>query len=363
MSEPSVWWPLPANVGRWFSEDERRTSRSYHDPMQRAALLRSAVQTAGMVATWWFAADGEPEPSAWVVIALTVLVITGPRLVVDAWHEYVHEPRFGGAVVAPVAFVVTAVGRELIEAGVFVAVLMALRLIGDSAVTVVGAAVVVGLVPMLSGLLGPKFVLILHRAVDVSPDHIGQDHVTEVAAAHELSRPRLVELDEASFHGANAYVTGRPPNLVVAVSHRLLTGPEDLLRHVVAHEMAHLRWRHLLWSSVASALSVAMTVMIAMAVVVSSPEGSARLPLLVLVSMVVSTPFRLGLAWWSRANERQADLAATRHAPIAPELIKQLHLSDRPLLEPSRIARWQSSHPTPVERLEAASRSLSSTDT
>jgi len=317
VSEPSVWWPIPVTSSRWFSEEERRASRQYHQPIERAVVLRSIAQGLGVVAAWLLIE--RTDVAWWWVVAAVLTAVTLPRLVADAWHEFIHEPRFGGATVAPAAFAITSLGR-----------------------------------------IGPRVVLLIHRAVDVPPDHEAYQHVARMAEAHDLPTPQLVELDWASFEGANAYVTGQRSRLTVAVSHRLLSGPDALLRHVVGHEITHLRHHHLLWSALASSVTLGATVAAAFSATMRFADGGARLPVFVLVAAVLSQPFRLGLAWLSRANERQADRAAMRHAPISPELIKQLHLSDRPLLEPSRLARWQSSHPAPAERLEAAARSTRS---
>lgn len=357
MSDPSVWWPVPVVLSRWFSEDERRASREYHDPIQRAAVLRSTGQILGAVAALWWVDRNQPDGAWWLVVVAVLAAVALPRLMADAWHEYVHEPRFDGSPVAAAAFAMTAVGRLAVEGGLLALGFVLLRETSDEPLALVGFACAAASIPLASALIGPRIVLLIHRATDVPVEHDAHRHVAALAAANELSPPRLVELDRASFEGANAYVTGHRTDLTVAVSHRLLNGPDALLRHVVGHEITHLRQRHLLWSAFGSALSIGVTVGAALAITVRLADGDARLPLLVLVAVAVSQPFRFGLAWLSRAHERQADRSAMRHAPIPPELIRQLHLSDRPLLEPSRLARWQSSHPTPAERLEAAERS------
>lgn len=354
MSEVSVWWPIPVASSRWFSEEERRASRRYHEPIERAVVLRSTAQGLGLLMSWWLIERN--DPAWWWVVAAVLSALTLPRIVADIWHEFIHEPRFGASPVAPVAFAVTTVGRFGVEGGLLAVGFGLLRDVGTAPWAAVGVGCLAASIPLASGLIGPLVVLRIHRVVDVPPDHDAHQHVVAIAAAHQLATPRLVELDRASFEGANAYVTGRRAGLTVAVSHRLLTGPDALLRHVVGHEITHLRHRHLLWSAVASSISLGVTVAGALAVATRVADGSARLPVVVLAAAVMSQPFRFGLAWLSRANERQADRAAMRHAPVSPELIKQLHLSDRPLLEPSRFARWQSSHPSPAERLEAAAR-------
>lgn len=358
MSEPSVWWPVPVESSQWFTEDQRRASRQYHDPIHRAAVLRAGGQAVCVLAVWWLVDRSRPDVSWWWVVAAVLAAVTLPRLAVDVWHEFIHEPRFGTEPVGVVAFVITTVGRLCIEGGLLALALAVLQE-GDGAPWMTTlAACAAAAVPLVSALIGPRIVLLVHRATEVPPEHPAHHHVDALATAHQLASPRLVELDVASFAGANAYVTGQRSELTVAVSRRLLEGPDALLRHVVGHEITHLRHHHLLWSAIASSAFAWVTVAASLVITMLLSDGAARLPALVFIAAVVSQPFRLGLAWLSRANERQADRSAMRHAPISPELIKQLHLSDRPLLDPPRMERWHSSHPAPAERLESSARSL-----
>lgn len=359
MSEPSVWWPTPVSVSRWFSEEERLASRRYHDPLQRAALVRVVVQLTGLVGLCVATRSTELRP--WEVIVGVLVAMTVPRLLVDAWHEFVHERRFGTTPVSAAAFAVTSLARLALEGAVVAVVWFVLDRSSVGPSVVAGFAAAAAAVPLASALFGSRVVLALHRVVDVPAEHDAHGAVGSLASSHGLGRPRLVELDRASFEGANAYVTGQRSDVTIAVSHRLLEGPPELLTHVVGHEITHLRRRHLLWSALASALAAASTVAFAVALAARVADGSGRLAVFVLAFVVASWPFRLLLAWQSRAHERQADRGAMRDAPISPELVRALHLGDRPLLEPSRVARWQSSHPAPAERLEATARTLTST--
>lgn len=318
--------------------------------------MRAVGQAMLILAALWFVDRGQQMGGWWWTVAVVAGAITIPRVVADAWHEFVHEPRFGVTPVARSAFVMTTLGRLLVEGGLLALGLAFLQRFDGTRWSTVGVACAAAAIPLVSALVGPRIVLLLHRAVEVPRDHEAHVHVAALATALRLSTPRLVELDRASFEGANAYVTGQRSQLVVAVSHRLLNGPDALLRHVVGHEITHLRGRHLLWSAAAASVSIGLTTGAGVATAARLSDGNARLPLVVLIGSAASVPFRLGLAWLSRANERQADRSAMQHAPISPELLKQLHLSDQPLLEPSRLARWHSSHPAPAERLEAAGR-------
>lgn len=318
--------------------------------------LRSAGQMAGLAGAWWWLERAGSGTPWWWAVGAVVAALAIPRTLADAWHEFVHEPRFGLDPVARTSFAATVLGRLAMEGGALTLAFALLDRTDGLGWFLVGAAGLVAAVPLTSGLIGPRIALLVHRAVDVPGEHEAHAHVGAIAAAYRLPKPRIVALDPSSFAGTNAYVTGHGSGLTVAVSHRLLEGPDDLLRHVVGHEMEHIRQRHLLWSTLAAATSVGVTALLALTVAVEVADSAARLPVVVIAALVASVPFRFALAWLSRANERQADRAALRLAPIPPALIKQLHLSDRPLLEPNRLARWHSSHPVPAERLEAAAR-------
>lgn len=349
-----MWWPLAVPASRWFSEEERASSRRYHEPLQRAAVAKAVARCVGLLAAWWLAVRTGASSSA--VIGAAVAALTLPRVTIDAWHEFIHEPRFDVEPVSSSAFALTSLGRIGVEGVALVLLFALLESSRDAALITGGAAAVAATLVFVTALAGHRIVLTLHRAIDVEDEHHARRHVFDIVSMLQLSAPRLVRLDPASFGGANAYVTGSRSGVTVAVSQQLLDGPDELLRHVVAHEASHLQRRHLWWSGALSSIAVAVTVGVSLQMTLTLVEGSARLPVALLALGLVSLPFRLLLAWVSRAHERQADAAAMHLAPITPELVSQLHLSDRPLLEPSRTARWVSSHPSPAERVELAAR-------
>ncbi len=167
-----------------------------------------------------------------------------------------------------------------------------------------------------------RIVLAMHGAREVAPHEAPRLHaiVQELAVSAGIPSPRVFLVEDPH---ANAFATGRSPSRgVVAVT----TGILDLLterelRGVLAHELAHVRNRDVLVSSVAAALASAVT-SIANLVQLSalfggggrdedgddgvSPAGSL---LAALVAPLAATVVQLGI---SRSREYLADEAGAR---------------------------------------------------
>ena len=105
-----------------------------------------------------------------------------------------------------------------------------------------------------------RIVLRMHRAEEVSPAEAPELHamVEELAAKAQIPKPRLFVIPEEQ---PNAFATGRSPERgVVAVTEgivRILDRRE--LRGVIAHELAHIKNRDILVSSIAAAAASLVT--------------------------------------------------------------------------------------------------------
>jgi heat shock protein HtpX len=102
-----------------------------------------------------------------------------------------------------------------------------------------------------------KIVLRLYGAQEVGPDHRLSQVVSRLAMQAGLPMPRVYIIPEAS---PNAFATGRnPEHAAVAATEgilRLLTDEE--LEGVLGHELAHVKHRDILISSVAATLAAAI---------------------------------------------------------------------------------------------------------
>jgi heat shock protein HtpX len=102
-----------------------------------------------------------------------------------------------------------------------------------------------------------KIVLAMCGAKEVGPDHRLHRTVTRLASRAGLPMPRVYVIPDAS---PNAFATGRNPQhaAVAATEGILQLLHDDELDGVIAHELAHVRHRDILISSIAATLAAAI---------------------------------------------------------------------------------------------------------
>src|SRR4051812_27383401 len=102
-----------------------------------------------------------------------------------------------------------------------------------------------------------KIVLRMYNAQEVGPGHRLYDTVDRLAKRAGLPQPRCYVIPQPS---PNAFATGRNPEhaAVAATEGILRILSEDELEGVLAHELAHVKHRDILISSVAATLAAAI---------------------------------------------------------------------------------------------------------
>jgi heat shock protein HtpX len=109
-----------------------------------------------------------------------------------------------------------------------------------------------------------KIVLRMYRAKEVGPEHPLHQLTADLARRAQLPMPRVYVIPDAS---PNAFATGRNPQhaAVAATEGIMRVLDRNELAGVMAHELAHVRNRDILVSSVAATIAAAIMMLARMA--------------------------------------------------------------------------------------------------
>ena len=159
-----------------------------------------------------------------------------------------------------------------------------------------------------------KIVLRLYNAQEVGPDHRLSRVVQKLAARAGLPMPRVYIIPDPS---PNAFATGRNPQhaAVAATEGILRILNDDELDGVIAHELAHVKHRDILISSVAATLAAAIMMIARFAMFWGATgrsddrEGGANNPL-VLIATIIVAPIAAMLIQMAISRSREYDADA-----------------------------------------------------
>lgn len=109
-----------------------------------------------------------------------------------------------------------------------------------------------------------KIVLKMYKAQPVGPDHPLYQMTERLSRRADLPMPKVYVLPDMS---PNAFATGRnPDNAAVAATEGLLRLlPEAEIEGVIAHELAHVKHRDILISTIAATIAATITMLASMA--------------------------------------------------------------------------------------------------
>ncbi len=264
--------------------------------------------------------------------------------------------------------------KTILLFGVLSALLLAVG--GALAPQALGLFVVLALAMNLGAyFFSDRLVLSMYRARAVGPREAPELHalVRELAARAEVPMPRLYVVPGAQ---ANAFATGRSPaHGVIAVTEGLLASLDArAIRGVLAHELAHIKNRDILLSTVAAILasvigSIGQALSFGM---MFGRDDDDRHPAaglaLAIVAPIAATLVQFAI---SRAREFRADEIGARISGDPEGLARALESLERgarraPVAVPAgtasmfivnpfgalaTMARWFSTHPPVTERI------------
>jgi heat shock protein HtpX len=152
-------------------------------------------------------------------------------------------------------------------------------------------------------------VLKMYRAAEVGPEHRLSRTVQRLATRAGLPQPRCYVIPETS---PNAFATGRnPEHAAVAATEGILQILNDEeLEGVLAHELAHVKHRDILTSSVAATLAAAIMMISRFAMFFGGSRDDRRdaNPVVLLATMILAPIAAILIqAWISRSREFDAD--------------------------------------------------------
>jgi STE24 endopeptidase len=169
----------------------------------------------------------------------------------------------------------------------------------------------------------------------------------------------------------NAYVSGLGRTRRVVVYDTLLAGSAsgtDEVVLVVAHELAHVRHRDVLWGTVGAAALAAVSVLAAVALFdlgpvqralgvsgLGDPLAPPGLLLLAALGGLVAAPVASAISRWAEARADWVSLEVTRDPITAVAVERRLALENRADLRPNRLLMVMfASHPSTMARIAQA---------
>jgi len=197
-----------------------------------------------------------------------------------------------------------------------------LLLIGDSLGGSNGLVMAFGLAVVMnfaSYWFSDKIVLKMYRAQPVGPEHPLHRITAQLAQRAGLPMPKVYVIPDPS---PNAFATGRNPShaAVAATEGILRVLNEHELEGVIAHELAHVKHRDILISSVAATMGAAIMMVARMAQFAAFFGGGSRdednrggNPIALLATVILAPIAAMLIqAAISRSREFAADAAAAR---------------------------------------------------
>ncbi|MFZ2987466.1 zinc metalloprotease HtpX [Ideonella sp.] len=205
---------------------------------------------------------------------------------------------------------------NLMKTAVLMAAITALfmtigRLLGGQAGMMLALVVALGM-NFFSYWFSDKMVLRMYNAREVDASSAPQFYrmVEELARKAELPMPKVYLIDEAA---PNAFATGRNPEhaAVAATTGILRVLNERELRGVMAHELAHVKHRDILISTISATMAGAISMLANFAMIFGGRDSEGR-PVNPIVSILVMLLAPLAASLIQMAISRSREFEADR---------------------------------------------------
>lgn len=376
-AHPPLGSRTPARNEDFFDDAQLADLRAYARPRKRVDLVAKVVTGAvdlalifvvdlGPVLEGWVA--GAPWPLRLVFVAAAFALISQALLLpAEWWSTMVHDRRHGLSNQSARLWV-----SDQVKGVVLTVVLTALLLVPVFwAVRELDTWWLAGGLAFLVVALFLNFVypvLIMPRFNRFTPMEAGplRSRIEEIADLADTRIEGVYTMDGSTrSRRGNAFVAGFGPTKRVVVYDTMLGMPLEQIATVVAHEIGHYRLNHIPKTFPLAGLQVLVALAFVQHVVGSETvlgwagvddlgePGAA--PLFLLGLGLPMTALGIVSAWWSRRNEREADLEAlellgdpTSFVGMWPALVEQ----NKADLEPGWWERLNASHPGPAERMQ-----------
>lgn len=174
-----------------------------------------------------------------------------------------------------------------------------------------------------------RMVLAMYHAQPVTPDHRLHRIVERLARRAELPMPKVYVLPTAS---PNAFATGRnPQHAAVAATEGLLQVLDDQeLEGVLGHELAHVRHRDILISSIAATVAAAILLLSRLALFVGGGRNRSGNPIAWLAMLILAPIAAMVVqSAISRSREFAADQGGAELAGRPDGLVSALQKMER----------------------------------
>jgi Zn-dependent protease with chaperone function len=371
----------PAPLDDWFDAAELRPGRRYRRGAWALALLGSPLAPALTVLVHRQGSRWRPplvRAAGGRVAASGLLFGAGLAAALSAGTLPVAAARYAwGRRAGPVTQPAADWTRDAAKAAALEVVV--LGAMGAGAATIlrraprawpIGIAALTGGGALLAAFLSPRLIEPLFQRARPLEDPELEREVLDLAARSGVPAKRVLVSDASRRTSApNAYVSGMAGTRQIVLFDTLLRDlPRDQVRYVVAHELAHVRRRHLasraLWgAALAAPLQAAVAALVGWQTGWARPDADLalrRLSLLAAAAAVLAPLTGPAGCALSRKHEREADWDAVRvtgEPRAAIEAQRSLVSRGMGVPDPPRWVRilW-GTHPTALERIGLALR-------